>query len=155
MIAYPFGDKTRPDFLTPTAVLALRYILNADPDIQIVFSTSMRNDDESSSKLHRMWTSAGLDHFRVVGALPITGSLVVRREIELRDYIRTHREDFMLPIDDEILFNITYMKVDARTGLTMNNAHEVLRYFEGRNSALQASLSGFGMTRMSDQTDWL
>jgi hypothetical protein len=161
MIPYPDGPCEQPNFFSPEAVEALRLILDYDPRIDLILSSSMRVYDRARNKFNRMFLSAGLPMERVIGETSWEGSLVHNREREIKRYIERHKHDtIILPVDDEVMEGVVYMKTNSITGLTLKDAEDCIEFF--KNKVRQQSTPcnngcwfGLGMTYIRPDNDSL
>lgn len=156
MIAYPEGPGRRPDFFTPSCVRALCFLLSSDPEIKIVFSTTMKSNPRDCSTLLRMWSSAKLPDDRIIGNTPDSGSLYGNREAEVKEFIKVNHTSKCIAVDDEILFDVGYFKVNAFEGFTIDQAHEILLVFNGQKvTKMNGRECGLGWSYISNPTKYL
>lgn len=149
MIAYPEGPTYQPDYLTASCVDALKHIIVNIPGVKFCLSSSMRLSVSLVAKLQRMLLSAGLPADLFSACTPIAGVLTSNcRKEEITEFITKHttESDFITIIDDEVIHDRPYLKIDARIGLTMKDAEFIVRVFgEGKEEVLaNYSIFGFG-----------
>jgi hypothetical protein len=155
LIAYPDGPTTRPDYFTPSCVDALKLILNKLPAVRVIFSTTMKDTRKGREKLMRMWLSAGLPEERIAGETIACGNLGGNRSAELRQYFEDNYQNTMIPVDDELLYGIKYVKVNAFEGLTLLLAEQIISLFKGSNLFMNPKETGIGWSYLEDPQKFL
>jgi hypothetical protein len=156
MIPYPNGPGDRPQYFSANAIEALKQIFERDPEIRVVLSTSMRCNDRDLRTFYRMWASGNLPADRIHGNLPMTGSLHPNRQYEINEYKRINEAwNYILPLDDELLFDVLYYKIHSCFGLRTSDVDVILRFFEGEPMQVQNEGFGFGLSYIKDPSDSL
>lgn len=158
MIAYPKGPGQQPEFFTPTAVVALSFLLEKLPDLVICLTSTMRYSTEGMSKLQRMFSSANLPWDRVKGETRIFefDSTRWRRE-EIVHFCKHHlsKDDCMVVVDDQVIEGEKYFKIDPRRGLVISDAHDIITSYQAfitqdkeleKTLSVNNSMAGFGPT---------
>lgn len=155
MIAYPEGDCNQPDFFSPEPIQALKAIFDAYPKIKVYLSTTMRKTNKGLEKFYRMWQSAGFHPEDIDGVIPFASVLTDRREFEIKSFINTFKDIAFIPIDDELIFRLPYMKTNARRGLTLEQARDIIILLNGGSVLTKSNISDHGWSYFVNDVDSL
>lgn len=135
MVAYPDGPDVQPQYFTPSAVEALKYLIEELIAnrilISICLSSSMRLYPAQRAKLQRMFGSAGIPWHLIRDYTPWSGSMAGNsRKREIAEWrAKMDDDDHCIAVDDEILFDFPYIKVDPRVGFTKEQADQIVHLF--------------------------
>lgn len=135
MIRYLDGPESQPQYFSPRPIGALHYLIDKMYDLEmpisICLSSSMRCYPQKLVKLKRMFESANIPWRLVEAQTPWSGSMAGNsRKREILEWrAKMDDEDYYITIDDEILFDFPYIKVDPRVGFTKEQADQIVHLF--------------------------